>query len=61
MLDAGELWEVDLPASRLVRRIPLPVMPTDVIVSKEDGLVLRTRAGDVIVSASGEIRTACGR
>jgi hypothetical protein len=36
-------------------------MPTEVIVSKEEGLVLRTRAGDVIVSASGEIRIASRR
>lgn len=45
-LDRGEVWEVDLGASRLVRRIPLPAMPTEVIVTGE-GMIVRTGRGDV--------------
>lgn len=57
-LDEGELWEVDLKPLRLIRRIALPAMPTDVIISKAEGVVVRSAGGDVILSPSGDVRAA---
>jgi hypothetical protein len=54
-LDNGELWEVDLKASRLVRRIPLPAQPNDVIVTKSEGLIIRTGRGDVALLPNGQV------
>lgn len=53
--DKGELWEVDLKASRLVRRIALPASPNDVIVTKDDGVIIRTGQGDLALLESGEV------
>lgn len=54
-LDMGELWEVDLEAPRLVRRIPLPAMPTDVVVTRNKGVIVRTGKGDVALQAGGKV------
>jgi hypothetical protein len=53
--DNGELWEVDLKASRLVRRIPLPAQPNDVVVTKSDGVIIRTGRGDVALLPTGQV------
>ncbi len=54
-LDNGELWEVDLKASRLVRRIPLPARPDDVVVTKSEGVIIRTGRGDVALLPNGQV------
>lgn len=51
-LDRGELWEVDLDKQRLVRRIPLPAMPSDVILASDGVLIVRTEKGDISVRGS---------
>jgi hypothetical protein len=54
MSDDGELWEVDLDAERVVRRIPLPGQHDAVIVEGKT-LIVRTRRGEVRLASDGTI------
>lgn len=51
----GELWEVDLEAERLVRRTRLPAAPMNIVITKNEELVVRTKNGDVMLLNSGAI------
>jgi len=55
MSDVGEIWEVDLRARRLVRRTPLPAQPDEVVVTRAEGIIIRTRQGDVALLPTGKI------
>lgn len=54
-LNEGELWEVDLRAERLVRRISLPAMPKDVFITRDQHLIVRTSKGDIALLPDGAV------
>lgn len=48
-MDDGEVWQIDRSLSKVNRRIVLPGMPSDVIISGALGPIVRTAAGDVVL------------
>nr|WP_294817366.1 hypothetical protein [uncultured Sphingomonas sp.] len=54
-LDEGELWEIDLRGERLVRRIRLPAMPEQALLTEDQHLVVRTGKGEIRLSSNGAI------
>ncbi|WP_156022207.1 hypothetical protein [Sphingomonas sp. UNC305MFCol5.2] len=52
-LDEGALWEVDLRAEKRVGSIPLPASPEELLLTREQHLIVRTRKGDVALLPNG--------
>ncbi|MDO9364580.1 MAG: hypothetical protein Q7T60_16755 [Sphingopyxis sp.] len=49
----GELWEVDFEAGRITRRISLPTAPEDILITKDEMIIVRTGKGDVALLKDG--------